>query len=130
MKNYLQRTSGSTKTNDDSENPTSNPVIKENTESLESDDDQQLDDISKSTGTGTIPPQNESIIKFGTNLTPTESALQTLSTDPPLWPKRLGDAEKFPSDDTGRKFSANTRVLRNGEQVVRDWLVYLSLIHI
>ena len=72
----------------------------------------------------------------------TESALQTLSTDPALWPRILGDPErrflvrqgppkplynyKFPSDDTGRKFSANyyTRILSNGEQVVRDWLVY------
>ena len=39
-------------------NPTSNPVIKENTESSESG---QMDDISKSIGTGTTPPPNETL---------------------------------------------------------------------
>lgn len=142
LKNYIK---SCTKTNDDSENPTSSPVIKENTESSENDDDKQMDEVSKSIGTDdtlTLPSPDESIEKIDTNVTPTESVLQTLSTDPALWPRILGDAErsflvrqgppkplhnyKFPSNDTGRHFSANyyTRILSNGEQVLRDWLVY------
>lgn len=54
-----------------------------------------MDDISKSTATGTTPPPNESIIKIGTNLTLTESALQTLSIDPVLWLRILKPTEVF-----------------------------------
>lgn len=104
-----------------------------------------MDEVSKSIGTDdtlTLPSPDESIEKLDINMTPTESVLQTLSTDPALWPRILGDAErsflvrqgppkplhnyKFPSNDTGRHFCANyyTRILSNGEQVLRDWLVY------
>ncbi|XP_067141533.1 zinc finger MYM-type protein 5-like [Centruroides vittatus] len=132
LKNYIQ---SCTKTND-SENPTSSPVIKENTESSEDDDDKEMDQVSKLIGTDdtlTLSPRNESIEKIDTNVTPTESVLQTLSTDTALWPRTLGDAErsflvrqsppkllhnyKFPSNDTGRHFSVNyyTQILSNGE---------------
>ncbi|KAF5301964.1 hypothetical protein FQA39_LY10534 [Lamprigera yunnana] len=72
LKNYLQSTSGNTKTTDDANNSSLNRVIKENTQLSESDDDQKMDDISKSTGTGTI---------IVTNVALTDSALQILSTD-------------------------------------------------
>ncbi|XP_048510256.1 zinc finger MYM-type protein 1-like [Athalia rosae] len=123
LKTYLQNTSSSTKTKDGSEKPTSNLVIEEKTESSKSDDDKKIDNISKSTRTGSNPLPNENTLKIGINPTPTENELQTLSTDPALWPRILGDADrsflmrqgppeplynyKFPSDDTGRKFSAN-----------------------
>ncbi|GLV46131.1 hypothetical protein CBL_05192 [Carabus blaptoides fortunei] len=143
LKNYLQSTSASnTKIKEDANNASSNPVIKETPElsESESDDDKQIDDISDSTGT--TPPPNESTIKIDTNLAPMGSDLQNLSTDPALWPRILGDAErsflvkqgppkslynyKLPSDDTGRKLSAHyySRILSNGEQVAKDWLVY------
>ncbi|GLV40058.1 hypothetical protein CBL_02943 [Carabus blaptoides fortunei] len=132
---------GNTKIKEDANNAPSNPVIKETPElsESESDDDKQIDDISDSTGT--TPPPNENTIKIDTNLAPMDSDLQNISTDPALWPRILGDAErsflvkqgppkplynyKFPSDDTGRKFSAHyySRILSNGEQVAqKTWL--------
>lgn len=59
-------------------------------ESSESDDEKQIHEISKPTGTDTTPPPNESTIKIDT----TESAQQRLSTDPAMWPRILGYAER------------------------------------
>ncbi|XP_067137213.1 zinc finger MYM-type protein 5-like [Centruroides vittatus] len=138
LKNYIQ---SCTKTNDNSENPTSSPVIKENTKSSEDDDDKQMDQVSKSIGTVDTLTLSSPDEKIDTNVTSTKSVLQTLSTDPALWPRILGDAErsflerqsplkplhnyKFPSNDTGRHFSVNyyTRILSNGEQVLGNWLI-------
>ncbi|XP_071056482.1 zinc finger MYM-type protein 1-like [Onthophagus taurus] len=134
LKNYLQRTSRTPETNDNSECPTLNPEVAENTESRKTNDDQQMDDISTATGSGTTLLPNETT-KIDTNLSHTESAVQPLSTDPALWPRILGDVDRtflvrqapprllynhnFPPDDTGRKFSATyyRRILTNGEHV-------------
>lgn len=63
LKNYLQRTSGSTETKPNSACTTLYPVLKENTKSSESDGDQQVDVISKPAGTDTAPTPNQSPIK-------------------------------------------------------------------
>lgn len=65
-----------------------------------------------------------------------------LDTDPATWPNRLTDAERiflvnrgspnplyefeFPKDNKGRRFTSRyyKRKLNNGEQILRDWLVY------
>lgn len=89
LKKYLQSTCSSTEINDNTaECPILNPGIKENTESPKIDE-QQMEVISKPSGSGTIPLPHKSSIKIDVNLTPTESALRCVSTDPALWRRIL-----------------------------------------
>lgn len=95
--NYLQSTSGSTKTNKDSKCSTSKTALKDtdNRELSEKNEDQQMNDIPElilATNSDSPPSPNESTID--TNVAPTESVQQPLSTDPAIWPMILPEAER------------------------------------